>query len=103
MLDVELYILRQILKLMPRFGITFERFEKETGNITSRTLYNWSRSTTIPHRKKFIWFRECLREKYPREYQAIISIINEANKEKIDNIMREEMAELTNNISPYRR
>lgn len=102
MLEFELYLLKEILKLMPRFGLSFEKFQHDTGIVTSQTLYNWLFGRCKPHRRKYNEFRAVLKERYRDEYNAIIKIIDEANGNKLKNMLLFQYDDFTSEVNPYR-
>ena len=91
MLKVEQYILIEIVKLMPKFGIDYSLFEYENPFITSATLYNWAGGRTKPRARKYSLVMDALKTKYSEKYNQMIKIVEEQNGQTIENMLRDEL------------
>lgn len=102
MLKVEQYILIEIVKLMPRFGIDYALFEVENPFITSATLYNWAAGRTKPRAKKYALVIGALKTKYRDKYNTMIKLIEEQNKDTIKNMIEEELQSAACYVAEYK-
>lgn len=97
MSELEIYVLREVVKLMPQFGLDYSVFEYETDKIiTSATLYNWAQEKTVPQPKKYNVFMYVLKTQYREIYDKIIKAIETKNNCSISDMFDKEYKELLN-------
>lgn len=103
MLLDEKYILIEVIKKMPKYGISYRRFEYENkGVITEKSLQNYVRGKSNMTNTKYELILETLKNRYKYEYRCIMAeILKEHNVESIDKLLEKLSYERFNNILAF--